>query len=62
MFEDVEIGRHAKVRRAIIDKHVRIPEYSRIGYDHEEDIANGYTVSEGGHRDCSQGGHPPARH
>lgn len=48
LFDDVEIGRHAKVRRAIIDKHARIPEGARIGYDPAEDIANGYTVTESG--------------
>ena len=48
LFEGVEIGRHAKVRKAIIDKHVRIPEDARIGYDHDADRAAGYTVSEEG--------------
>jgi glucose-1-phosphate adenylyltransferase len=46
--EGVNIGRHAKVRRAIIDKHVHIPEGARVGYDEEEDLANGYTISENG--------------
>ncbi|RIK82241.1 MAG: glucose-1-phosphate adenylyltransferase [Planctomycetota bacterium] len=48
LFDDVQIGRHAKVRRAIIDKHARIPEGARVGYDPAEDIANGYTVTESG--------------
>jgi glucose-1-phosphate adenylyltransferase len=48
VFEDVTIGRNAKIRRAIIDKHVRIPDGARIGFDPDEDRANGYTVSEGG--------------
>jgi glucose-1-phosphate adenylyltransferase len=46
--EGVNIGRHAKVRRAIIDKHVHIPEGARVGYDEDEDIANGYTISDNG--------------
>lgn len=33
----VEIGRYAKVRRAIIDKNVFIPEGEKIGYDLESD-------------------------
>ncbi len=33
----VEIGRHARVRRAIIDKNVYIPEGEEIGYDLERD-------------------------
>jgi glucose-1-phosphate adenylyltransferase len=32
-----EIGRYAKVRRAIIDKNVQIPESEEIGYDLERD-------------------------
>ena len=31
------IGRHAKVRRAIVDKNVFIPEGEEIGYDLERD-------------------------
>jgi len=48
LFEGVDIGRHAKVRRAIIDKGVHIPPGVEIGYDHEHDRARGFTVSEGG--------------
>ena len=32
-----EIGRHAKIRRAIIDKNVYVPEGEEIGYDLERD-------------------------
>jgi glucose-1-phosphate adenylyltransferase len=48
LFARVNIGRRAKIRRAIIDKGVSIPEGFRIGFDEEEDQANGFTVSEGG--------------
>ena len=48
LFEGVDIGRHAKVRRAIIDKGVHIPMGTEIGYDAEQDRARGFTVSEGG--------------
>jgi glucose-1-phosphate adenylyltransferase len=48
LFEGVDIGRHAKVRRAIIDKGVHIPAGTEIGYDHALDAQRGFTVSEGG--------------
>ena len=35
--EGVNIGRHAKIRRAIIDKDVHISEGMEIGYDLDED-------------------------
>ncbi|MCA3016815.1 MAG: glucose-1-phosphate adenylyltransferase [Myxococcaceae bacterium] len=37
LMEGVEIGRHAIVRRAIIDKNVTIPPGTKIGLDPEED-------------------------
>jgi glucose-1-phosphate adenylyltransferase len=37
LFDNVEIGRHAMIRRAIIDKNSRISPYTQIGYDLEED-------------------------
>ena len=45
--DDVDIGRDARLRRAIIDKRVRIPDGTVIGYDAERDKAR-FTVSEGG--------------
>ena len=48
LFSGVDIGRRAKVRRAIIDKRVHIPEGMEIGYDLEQDRARGFTVSESG--------------
>jgi glucose-1-phosphate adenylyltransferase len=48
LLDHVDIGRHARVRRAIIDKGVRIPAGTSIGYDHQQDLARGFTVSEGG--------------
>jgi len=44
LFEDVNIGRRARIRRAIVDKHVTIPEGMRIGHDHDQDRARGLTV------------------
>ena len=37
LFEAVNVGRHSKIRRAIIDKGVEIPSGTVIGYDGEED-------------------------
>jgi glucose-1-phosphate adenylyltransferase len=34
---DVDIGRHAKLRRVVMDKHCRVPEGLQIGYDVEAD-------------------------
>jgi glucose-1-phosphate adenylyltransferase len=48
LFDGVEIGRNCKIRRAIIDKRVRVPEGTEIGYDHDQDRASGYTVTESG--------------
>ena len=48
LFARVNIGRNAKIRRAIIDKGVSIPEGFRVGFDAEEDAARGFTVSPGG--------------
>ena len=48
LFDGVVVGRHAKIRRAIIDKGVNIPAGVEIGYNLEADRARGFTVSEGG--------------
>jgi glucose-1-phosphate adenylyltransferase len=37
IFSHVNIGRHCRIRRAIIDRDVHIPEGSVIGYDPVED-------------------------
>ncbi len=37
IFDNCDIGRHAKIRRAILDKNVRVPEGATIGYDLERD-------------------------
>ncbi len=38
----------AMVRRAIIDKDVKIPESAIVGVDHEFDRVRGFTVTESG--------------
>ncbi|REJ64613.1 MAG: glucose-1-phosphate adenylyltransferase [Planctomycetota bacterium] len=48
LFEGVEIGRHSRIRRAIIDKGVQVPEGTLIGFDPEHDRERGFLVSEGG--------------
>jgi len=48
LFEGVDIGRHCKIRRTIIDKGVRIPAGFEIGYDLEKDRQRGFTISDGG--------------
>jgi glucose-1-phosphate adenylyltransferase len=48
LFAGVDVGRRAKVRRAIIDKGVTIPAGMQIGYDREVDAARGFTITENG--------------
>src|SRR4051794_40887504 len=48
LLDNVDVGRHAVIRRAIIDKNVVIPEGARIGMDPEEDRARGLTVTDSG--------------
>jgi glucose-1-phosphate adenylyltransferase len=43
----VNIGRHCRIRRAIIDRNVHIPEGSVIGYNPEDDKQK-YFVGESG--------------
>ena len=48
LLENVKVGRHSRIHRAIIDKNVEIPPYTEIGYNREEDIKRGFFVSDGG--------------
>jgi glucose-1-phosphate adenylyltransferase len=47
IFNHVNVGRRCRIKRAIIDRHVDLPEGTVIGYDHEADKAR-YAVSESG--------------
>src|SRR5882762_6328014 len=47
LFENVNIGRYARIRRCIVDKDVEIPQGISIGYDLDEDRRR-YFVSEQG--------------
>jgi glucose-1-phosphate adenylyltransferase len=48
LFDGVDVGRHCRVRRAIVDKDVKIPPNTTIGYDLEHDRQRGFLVTEGG--------------
>ncbi len=48
IMDNCDIGRHAKVRRAILDKNVRIPPNTTVGYDLDADRARGWHVSDSG--------------
>jgi glucose-1-phosphate adenylyltransferase len=47
LMDGVEVGRHSKIRRAIIDKGVKIPSGTTIGYDLELDRQR-FTVTDSG--------------
>jgi glucose-1-phosphate adenylyltransferase len=47
IFDNCVIGRHAQVRRAIIDKNFRVPDSARIGFDLAKD-AESYHVTDSG--------------
>ena len=47
LYDNVKVGRHAKLRRVIVDKMVEIPEKVEIGYDLEQDRER-FSVTDGG--------------
>ncbi len=48
IFSGVNVGRHARIRRAIVDKYVSIPPGFEVGFDLEKDVSRGFTVSPSG--------------
>jgi len=48
IFNDVMIGKNCKIKKAIIDKGAIITDDSTIGFNKEDDLAKGYTVTENG--------------
>ena len=48
LLQGVDVGRRAKIRRAIVDKGVCIPPELEIGYDADEDRRRGLTITESG--------------
>ena len=59
LFDNVYVGRGARVQQAIIDKNVRIPDGDHIGHDLARDALR-YTVSEGGRDGGAEGERHPA--
>jgi glucose-1-phosphate adenylyltransferase len=47
LMDFAEIGRHARVRRAIIDKYVYVPDGEEIGYDLERDRQRFFVTESG---------------
>jgi glucose-1-phosphate adenylyltransferase len=45
---DVDIGRHCRIRKAVLDRHCHIAEGTDIGMDHEADLARGFHITAGG--------------
>lgn len=48
LFEGVQVGARARLRRCILDKGVRVPAGETIGWNHEQDRFRGFTISEEG--------------
>jgi glucose-1-phosphate adenylyltransferase len=48
LFDGVDVGRHCMIRKAIIDKDVKIPPHTTIGHDPEQDRQRGFQVTEQG--------------
>jgi glucose-1-phosphate adenylyltransferase len=48
LLDGAEVGRYCRVRRAIIDKDVKLPPYTVLGYDEAFDRRRGFTVTEQG--------------
>ena len=48
LMPQVEIGRNSRIRRAIVNTGVKIPDSTVLGFDLEADRALGHHVTEGG--------------
>ncbi len=47
VFDNCDIGRRARIRKAILDKNVRVPEDAVIGYDLEQDRRHHHVTESG---------------
>jgi glucose-1-phosphate adenylyltransferase len=48
LFRGVHVGPGAVIRRAIIDKNVRIPAGAEVGVDLDRDRRRGFTITDAG--------------
>ncbi len=48
LMENVNVGRNCEIKKAIIDKNVDIPSYTKIGVSKEDDIKRGFYVTKNG--------------
>jgi glucose-1-phosphate adenylyltransferase len=48
LFDGVDVGRRARIRRAVIDKDVKIPAGFEIGWNHDRDLAHGHIITPDG--------------
>ena len=48
LLDGVDVGRYCRIKKAIIDKEVRLPPYTVLGHDPEFDRRRGFTITEGG--------------
>ncbi|MBI2818303.1 MAG: glucose-1-phosphate adenylyltransferase [Acidobacteria bacterium] len=48
LFTGVEVGRHCRLRRCIIDRGIQIPPNTQVGYDLDKDRERGFTVTDSG--------------
>jgi len=48
LLDNVDVGRYCRIRRAIIDKDVKLPPYTVIGYNADFDRRRGFVVTEQG--------------
>jgi glucose-1-phosphate adenylyltransferase len=48
LFGEVKVGRRCRLRRVIVDKGVRIPPETEIGYDPAADASRGFVITDSG--------------
>jgi glucose-1-phosphate adenylyltransferase len=48
LLDGVDVGRYCRIRRAILDKEVKLPPYTVLGFDTEFDRKRGFTITDGG--------------